>query len=65
MESEYRGFKIVGDGTYGMKVVKQIGRGAVPASLKGFFTTDFMAKKLIDQHLSKKGISKNEEASTG
>lgn len=51
---DYNGFKIVGDGTYGYKEVKQIGRGAVPLSLRGKFTTEKVARQAIDQHLSSK-----------
>lgn len=45
---EYKGYKIVGDGTFGYKHVKPVGKGSVPASLKGAFTTVVFAQKAID-----------------
>lgn len=55
-ELEYNGYKIVGDGTYGCKEVKSIGRGAIPNSLRGQFTTEKMAKQAIDSHVASKVI---------
>lgn len=52
---EYKGYKIVGDGTYGMKYIKHIGRGACPKELLGSFTSFSQAMKMIDLVLSKRG----------
>lgn len=52
---EYRGYSIVGDGTYGHKEIKGIGKGALPLSLRGVFTTVVFAKKAIDAYLNEKG----------
>lgn len=52
---EYKGYRIVGDGTYGMKHVKHVGRGACPKELLGSFTSTTQAMKMIDQVLSKRG----------
>ena len=48
---EYNGYKIVADGVYGNKIIKPIGRGSVPKSLEGCFTTSVFAMKQIDAHL--------------
>lgn len=60
-ETEYSGYKIVGDGTYGYKEVKSIGRGAIPNSLRGQFTTEKMAKQAIDHHVASK-VAKDDKA---
>jgi hypothetical protein len=52
---EYKGYRIVGDGTYGMKLIKHIGRGACPKELLGSFTSTSQAIKMIDLVLSKRG----------
>jgi len=51
---EYGGYAIEGDGTYGMKVIKPIGRGSIPLELRGTFTTVTTAKRVIDILHSKK-----------
>jgi|TARA_R110000796_G_scaffold103981_3_gene213490 hypothetical protein len=48
---EYKGYKIEGDGTYGNKVIKPIGKGSVHKNLRGSFTTSVFAIKHIDAHL--------------
>lgn len=53
-ETEYNGYKIVGDGTYGYKEIKQLGRGAIHLSLRGKYTTEKVARQAIDQHLASK-----------
>lgn len=53
-ETEYNGFKIVGDGTYGYKEIKALGRGSINLSLRGKFTTEKVARQAIDQHLASK-----------
>jgi hypothetical protein len=61
IESEYNGYKIVGDGTYGYKEIKPAGRGSIHLSLRGKFTTEKVARQAIDQHLSSK-VSKDDKA---
>lgn len=46
---EYRNYHIVGDGTYGHKLVKTIGKGSLPLALLGSFTNSRMAKIAIDR----------------
>lgn len=48
-QEEYRGLLIVGDGTYGHKIIKAIGKGSIPTDLLGSFTTSRMAKIAIDR----------------
>lgn len=52
---EYKGYSIVGDGTYGHKEIKTIGKGSLPLSLRGSFTTAVFAQKAIDAYLNEKG----------
>ena len=59
--SEYNGYKIVGDGTYGYKEIKSLGRGALPLSLRGSFTTEKVARQAIDYHLATK-VNKDDKA---
>lgn len=54
MSSDYNGYKIVSDGTYGYKEIKSIGRGALPLPLRGQFTTEKVARQAIDNHLATK-----------
>lgn len=62
MSIEYNGFKIVSDKKFGLKEIKQIGKGALPRLLVGKFTTPLAAKRVIDSYiLSKEG---NERAKT-
>lgn len=53
-ETEYNGYKIVSDGTYGYKEIKNAGRGSIHLSLRGKFTTEKVARQAIDQHLASK-----------
>jgi hypothetical protein len=46
---EYNGYRIIHDGTFGMKSIQNIGRGALPNSLKGAFSTAKEAMKAIDR----------------
>lgn len=48
-DQEYRGYNIVGDGVFGMKIIKNIGRGALPNELKGSYSTAREATKAIDR----------------
>jgi hypothetical protein len=52
---EYKGYNIVGDGTYGHKEIKTIGKGSLPLQLRGSFTTSVFAQKAIDAYLHEKG----------
>lgn len=61
---EYNGYLIEGDGTYGMKVIKPIGRGSIPLELRGTFTTTTTAKRVIDVLHSKKEKLNGEVRST-
>ncbi len=57
MQEEYNGYLIVGDGTYGMKEIKPIGKGSVHLQLRGKYTTSALAKVAIDLHSkSTKGV---------
>lgn len=58
---EYKGYKIVGDGTYGYKEIKPASRGSIHLSLRGKFTTEKVARQAIDQHLDSK-VSKDDKA---
>lgn len=60
-EVEHNGYKIVGDGTYGFKEVRSIGRGALPNSLRGQFTTEKSARQAIDFHVASK-VTKDDKA---
>lgn len=49
MEQEYKGYLLVPAGGFGMKAIKAIGRGSVPAVLRGLYTSASLAMKAIDQ----------------
>ena len=51
---EYKGFKILGDGTFGYKTIKSVGAGAVPKSLSGVYTSNPIAMKAIDAYVEVK-----------
>lgn len=62
---EYKGFKIVSDGTMGYWSIKQMGSGATPEYLSGLYTTPSMAKSCIDAYKPKRGAKKKDgEADT-
>ena len=61
---EYNGYSIAHDGTFGLYSIKPIGRGSVPAKLKGTYTTAVFAHNDIDFHLSKKGGKNGKAEST-
>lgn len=61
---EYSGYMIEGDGTFGMKFIKPIGRGSIPLELRGSFTSVPMAKRVIDIFNSKKEKSNAEVSVT-
>lgn len=45
---EYNGYNIDSDGAFGMRVIRTIGRGSLPAELRGTFSNDREARKAID-----------------
>lgn len=57
---EYRGFKIVGDGTYGYKEIKPVGRGSIPTQLRGIWTTVREAQRAIDLNQDRKEVTDGE-----
>lgn len=57
IQTEYRGYAIEGDGTYGQKVIKPVGKGSVHLSLRGSYTTVAFAKRAIDVYLITKETS--------
>lgn len=58
---EYKGYRIVGDGTFGMKLIKHIGRGACPKELLGSFTSHATAVKAIDIVTARKDAKNGED----
>ncbi|MNQ04017.1 hypothetical protein D3C85_167240 [compost metagenome] len=54
MAHEYRGYLIASDGTFGMKEIKPVGKGSVPLTLRGSYTSHNFAQKAIDNHLQEK-----------
>jgi hypothetical protein len=48
MIMEYGGYNIDGDGAFGMKIIKTIGRGSLPSELRGSFSNEREARKAID-----------------
>lgn len=50
---EYKGFQILNDET-GFKYIKVIGRGSIPASLRGIFTNTRFAQVAIDNEKAKR-----------
>jgi hypothetical protein len=53
-QTEYRGYAIENDGTYGQKVIKPVGKGSVHLNLRGSYTTEAFAKRAIDVFLIQK-----------
>ena len=64
LNMEYKGFKIVPDGTFGMYEIRQPGSGAMPESLKGAFTSRAFATNAIDNYKPKRGAKKYAETDT-
>ena len=50
--TEYKGHLIVGDGTFGHKLIKPVGKGSVHASLRGSYTTASTAQRAIDYYIA-------------
>ncbi len=64
---EHSGFNILAHAKYATKIIKFIGKGALPKVLHGSFTDDRRAKHAIDTYLvskSKKGASNAKTNST-
>ncbi len=57
---EYRGYKIVGDGTFGYKEIKPVGRGSVPTGLRGTWVTVRDATRAIDLEVDRKEVANGE-----
>jgi len=51
---DYKGYKIQGDGTFGLYEVKPQGRGTVPKPLRGKYTNTREACEAIDRYESSK-----------
>lgn len=51
---EYKGYNIRISKAYTMYSIHMIGKGALPKSLQGLFTTTSSAKKIIDQYVEVK-----------
>jgi len=45
---EYKGYKVVGDGTFGYKHIVPLSKGSVSLELRGAYTTAVEAHKAID-----------------
>lgn len=52
---EYKGYNIVPDLTFGLKLIKSIGPGKIPNDLSGSYTNTEEAKKSINTYLELKG----------
>ena len=59
---EYRGYKIEGDKTFGMYLIKTIGSGGLPDVLKGSYTKTKEAQWAIDQYVLLKEEKENRPA---
>lgn len=62
--TEYKGYRIYPDGTFGHLHIMGKGAGMIPAALRGAFTTRPAAQKAIDIYLAQKG-DKNETKAKG
>ena len=51
---EYNGYNIEGDGSFGMKIIKTVGRGSLPLELRGAFLSVRDVCRAIDIIRSKK-----------
>ena len=61
MDIEYKGYKVMGDKTYGFKEIKPVGKGSVHLSLRGKYTTLAAARQAIDSYLDSKQVKDNGE----
>ena len=60
IKRKYNGYEIANDQTFGHKVIKAIGKGALPKLLKGSFTNTREAEIAIDRYLGTKGTKNGE-----
>lgn len=58
---EHNGYKIVGDGTFGMKKIASL-KGPLPKELNGSFTTVMQAERLIDAYVRRVDEAKAKRA---
>lgn len=65
IKREYKGYEIANDMTFGHKVIKSVGKGALPKLLQGSFTNTRQAEIAIDSYLGKKGTKDGESNATG
>ena len=61
---EYKNYRIVGDGTYGMYELQTIGRGSLPKSLRGSYSTPKQAQIAIDMVVAEKADKDGKSEST-
>lgn len=62
MEQEYKGYRLVPD--YGNMIrITQIGKGMVPVSLRGSYTSRGFAMMAVDDYLAEKGLKDGKTAS--
>lgn len=61
MNIEYKEYIIENDGVYGMKNIKQPGRGSVNLLLRGTYTSWHEAMKAIDTFIANRGKEENGE----
>lgn len=63
---EYKGYKIEGDKTFALYVIKPMGRGTVPKELRGKYTSQREAMVAIDAQasVSKRGQKDGEGTKT-
>lgn len=62
---EYSGYRIQHDGTFGMYTIKPIGKGAIPKTLRGRYTSYGAAKQAIDAYVkTQKGVGNGEADGT-
>lgn len=56
--TEYKDHLISGDGTYGYKEIKPVGKGSVHMTLRGKYTTAAQAMRAIDLYLDTVKVAK-------
>ena len=49
---DYKDYRIVGDGTYGQKLIMPKGSGQIPKALVGRYTSEKNAMIAIDRHVA-------------
>lgn len=52
MREEYRGFQLDSSGGLNLRRIKTIGKGTVPAHMRGMYTSSGKAKAEIDMYLT-------------